>query len=198
LPESNIIYDSKNTKQELLKKIAQHTKNKAVNNYNLTTHSSTSTNSSLPNNNEGKLIRLTKIIGKPVSILPQVSYLRVESQEEEFFYSLINNSAHTNVAHLFSESDRRIPAEDNLTVLNGIVGTYPNAFFDINEQQLGDFISMIEQLKTEQDYREFKDKFAIRRTNPNFWQYADKLHDWYKKNQANSAGLLDFNRLENR
>jgi hypothetical protein len=198
LPESNINYDSTNTKEELLQKIAQHTNNKTVNNYNLTAQSSEIKNATLFSQNEDKLIRLNKLIGKSVSILPQVSYLRIENKEGEFFYSLINNSAHTNVAHLFSESDRRIPAEDSLTVLNGIVGTYPNAFFDINEQQLDDFISTIAQLKTEQDYREFKDKFAIRRTNPNFWQYADKLHNWYRKNQANSAGLLDFNRLENR
>jgi len=34
--------------------------------------------------------------------------------------------------------------------------------------------------------------------NKGFWLYADKLHAWYKKNQADTAGLLDFNRLENR
>lgn len=198
LPESNIHYNSQNTKEELLQKIAIYTKNKAINNYNLTSNSASTSNSGSANNNGYKLMHLNTIIGKPVSILPQVSYLRVDGDQGEFFYSLINNSAHTNVAHLFSENDRRIPAKDNLTVVNGIVGTYPNAFFQVNEQQLEEFISALEQLKTEQDYGIFKDRFAVRRTNKNFWVYADRLHTWYKKHHGESAGLLDFNRLENR
>lgn len=198
LPETNITYKSQNTKKELLQKVSHHTKNEAINDYNLTTHSNNDSASYASNSNDYKLMRLNNITGKPVSILPQVSYLRVNGEQGEFFYSLINNSAHTNVAHLFSENDRRIPNKDNLTVLAGVVGTYPNAFFQVNEQQLGEFVSVLEHLKTEQDYHQFKDKFSVRRTNKNFWIYADKLHAWHKKHHGESAGLLDFNRLENR
>ncbi len=192
LPQSNITYKTPNAKKELLQQIAKHTNNNLVStNYNLTNNKS-------HNINDYKLMRLNNITGKAVAILPQVSYLVVNTTHGDLVYSLINNSAHTNVAHLFSENDRRIPEEDNLTILAGIVGTYPNAFFQINEQQVGEFISALEQVQTEQDYGQLKDKFAIRRTNPNFWRYADKLHNWYRKNQPDSAGLLDFNRLENR
>ena len=116
----------------------------------------------------------------------------------ENFYSLINNSAHSNVAHLFSEEKRRIPAENTLSVLNGIVGTYPNAFFKVDETELAPFVDNLLHIKTSLDYQELKDNFAIRRTDSNFWSYADKLHTWYLKNQTDSVGLLDFNRLENR
>lgn len=198
LPQSNIKYKSQNTKKELLQKVALYTKNKATNDYNLTTNSNNHSTSHSPNNNNYELMRLNNLTGKPVSILPQVSYLRVNGKQGEFFYSLINNSAHTNVAHLFSENDRRIPEKDNLTVLNGIVGTYPNAFFQVNEQQLKAFVDTLSRLETEEEYRQFKDRFSVRRTNKNFWVYADKLHAWYKKHNVQSSGLLDFNRLENR
>jgi hypothetical protein len=191
LPESNIAYISKDSKTELFQKVAKHTNNSNVNSYNLAKASDANTN-------EQTLMRLNKMLGKSVSILPQVSYLMVNNEHGESVYSLINNSAHSNVAHLFLESERRIPAEDNLSVLSGVVGTYPNAFFQVNEQQLDAFVTALTAIKSEQDYSQLKDQFAIRRTDPNFWQYADKLHTWYKKNQANSAGLLDFNRLENR
>ena len=111
---------------------------------------------------------------------------------------MINNSAHSNVAHLFSEADRRLPAEDDLAILRGVVGTYPNAFFKVEQAQLSEFVSSLNAIKTEQDYRKLKDQFAIRRTNAKFWTFADELHAWYKSNQPKSAGLLDFNRLENR
>jgi len=191
LPETNIRYETNNSKKELLQKVAKHTNNSEVNSYNLSKNS-------INKINDYKLMRLNNMIGEPVSILPQVSHLIVSGEHGEYAYTLINNSAHTNVAHLFSENERRIPAEDNLTVLSGIVGTYPNAFFQVDEEQLGEFISALEHMKTEQDYSLLKDKFSVRRTNPNFWQYADKLHALYQKNQPDSAGLLDFNRLENR
>ena len=191
LPESNIHYTTKDTKQELLQKVAAYTQNENVNTFNLA-------KSGKSNINDYKLMRLNNLIGKNVSILPQVSFLMVNGDSGDYVYTLINNSAHTNVAHLFSENERRVPEEDNLTVLAGIVGTYPNAFFQVSEENLGEFISDVERIQTEQDYSQLKDKFAIRRTNPNFWQFADKLHQWYLMNQKSSAGLLDFNRLENR
>jgi len=191
LPESNIQYKTTNPKRELLEKVAEYTNNNAVNSYNLT-------NTSSSNINDYKLMRLNNMVGEAVSILPQISYLMVTNDQGNHVYTLINNSAHTNVAHLFSENDRRLPAEDNLTAVAGVVGTYPNAFFQVSEQQLGEFISAVELIQTEHDYSQLKDRFAVRRTNPNFWEYADKLHTWYQKNQPDSAGLLDFNRLENR
>jgi hypothetical protein len=136
--------------------------------------------------------------GEAVSILPQVSYVMVTGKTKNYVYSLINNSAHSNVAHLFSESNRRIIAEDTLTVTAGIVGTYPNAFFEVKADRLGEFVAAFENIHSEQDYSQLKDKYGVRRTSKNFWPFADKLHTWYKKNQPNDAGLLDFNRLENR
>jgi hypothetical protein len=191
LPESNIIYTSKDSKTELFQKIAKYTNNSDVNSFNLSKANNANTN-------DKKLMRLSKMIGKSVSILPQVSYLMVNNEQGESVYTLVNNSAHSNVAHLFLESERRIPEEDNLSVVAGVVGTYPNAFFEVNESQLDTFIVALEAIQSEQDYSRLKDRFAIRRTDPNFWQYADKLHTWYKKNHTRSAGLLDFNRLENR
>ncbi len=189
-PESNIHYKSQQPKQELLQLIAQHTDNEKVNNYNLSAQQN--------NNNNYKLQRLNNKKGASVAILPQVSYLLVTGEQGDFFYSLINNSAHSNVAHLLSENKRRIPEEDTLTLVAGIVGTYPNAFFKVTEQELANFVSALSLMSNEQDYQTLKDNYAIRRTNKNFWQYADKLHAWYRLNQPNSAGLLDFNRLENR
>ncbi|QBG36199.1 fatty acid cis/trans isomerase [Litorilituus sediminis] len=195
LPESNIRYSSKDHKQELLNKISQYTNNQQVNDFNINAGNIENRASTI---NDYKMMSLKKMPGLSVSLLPQVSYVMVSGEHGEFVYSLINNSAHTNVAHLFSEDDRRVPSEDNLSVVRGIIGTYPNAFFHVEETQLADFVTQLRHIETEQDYRQVKDKFAIRRTSNNFWQFADKLHAWYQQNQPESAGLLDFNRLENR
>lgn len=190
LPETGIHYQTSNPKDELFTLVGKHTKNLQVSQLNLPT---------LAQSNTDKLMAsLNALPNKNVSFLPQVSYIMVNKGDIKQVYSLINNSAHSNVAHLFSEDDRRLPEEDSLAILRGIVGDYPNAFFKVDQAQLSEFVTRLTAIKTEQDYSQLKDKFAIRRTNPNFWAFADELHAWYRKNQPNDAGLLDFNRLENR
>ncbi len=190
LPETGINYQTSQPKEELYQLVAKHTNNKQVNHYNLATLEKSTT--------DKFMAELTKLPNEHVALLPQVSYVMVSDGDKKQVYSLITNSAHSNVAHLFSEANRRLPEEDSLAVLRGVVGTYPNAFFKVEQSQLPAFVNALTNIKTEQDYSKLKDSFAIRRTNPNFWTFADELHAWYRINQPNSAGLLDFNRLENR
>lgn len=195
LPETGIKYQTDSPKDELLSLIAKHTNNEAVNTYDL--------DFSEQANSENKAADrlLNKINNMPstnIHLIPQVSYVMVTKGADKQIYTIVNNSEHTNVAHLFSEDDRRLPEKDSLTILHGIVGTYPKAFFKLDYSQLDDFATMLTSVTDEDEYEELKDKFAIRRTNPNFWQYADELHAWYRSHQPESAGLLDFNRLENR
>lgn len=189
LPETNISYKTDDPKTELFQLIKAHTQSSIADKYTI---------SSIDNGIEKSLSKLNRMVGSSIAILPQVSYVMINTKQGSQVYSLINNSAHTNVAHLFAEDDRRRPEEDTLTVTRGIVGTYPNAFFELSVEQVDDFVMQLSQIQSEQDYRQIKDSYAIRRTSPNFWSFADKLHQWYLTQQPASAGLLDFNRLENR
>ncbi|MGB0938279.1 MAG: fatty acid cis/trans isomerase [Colwellia sp.] len=194
LPETAIKYQTDNPQEELYQLIAQYTNNEQV-----SMHSLSSSNNHHANQNiEQQIAALSQIPNKHVSLLGQVSYIFVNDGDKQHVYSLLNNSAHSNVAHLFSEEDRRLPFEDDLAILRGIVGTYPNAFFKVDTNQLKEFVQMFTSITKEQDYSQLKDKFGVRRTHPQFWQFADELHTWYKVNQPHSAALLDFNRLENR
>ncbi|MEW6995428.1 fatty acid cis/trans isomerase [Colwelliaceae bacterium MEBiC 14330] len=190
LPESGITYTTDTPQLELLNKVAQHTNNSAVNQFNLTAANSDAV--------DQQLAKLNTIPAQYINILPQVSFIMVSDNDDSKVYSLLGNAAHSNVAHLFSEDDRRLPAEDSVAILRGIVGSYPNAFFAVDANDLDDFITRFTAITSEHEYRQLKDRYAIRRTNQNFWAFADKLHAWYFKHQPESAGLLDFNRLENR
>ena len=48
------------------------------------------------------------------------------------------------------------------------------------------------------DYRAWADRWAVRRTNPQFWDYSDQLMDAYQQWDRLDAGLIDWSRLENR
>jgi hypothetical protein len=187
LPDSGIEYQTDQPKNELYKLLKEHT---------ATTHNSSHQLTS--STNDYKFKRLENLMGKAVSLLPEVSFVVVNGGSESQVFSLLRNSAHSNVAHLFSEKKRRLYSEDTLTVAKGAIGTYPKAFFDISQDEVAEFIVAIENMKTKNDYFELKTKYAVRRTSKRFWSFSDKLHQQLKSTQGIEFGLLDYNRLENK
>ncbi|MDD5275106.1 MAG: fatty acid cis/trans isomerase [Methylovulum sp.] len=147
----------------------------------------------------GGLQQLAELKGKAVSYLPETAFITVsDEQKQEHYYTLLRNSAHSNVSELFKEESRRLPEEDTLTLAPGFLGVYPNAFYRLQFWQIPEFTKAIKHLKSEADYTELSARFAIRRTNPHFWVYADTLHAAYRRTYPIEAGLFDFNRFENR
>jgi hypothetical protein len=112
-------------------------------------------------------------------------------------FSLIHHNAHTNIAHLLGEEKRRLPEEDTVTILRGFVGAYPNTLFVVQAHQAKEFVQQMSVLSSEEDYTRFVEKFAIRRTNPQFWKHSDLIHQAAMASDTLNAGIFDYNRLEN-
>lgn len=139
--------------------------------------------------------KLESTKGKPISFLPPTMIIHIPSLG---LFTLVHNSAYSNLSSLFGEDKRRIPAEDDLTIARGIIGAYPNSFMHVDEQQLDDFVTRIQALDSEEDYRVLRDIYGVRRSNPDFWAFSDKVHQLYHQSEPEEAALLDYNRLENR
>ena len=75
---------------------------------------------------------------------------------------------------------------------------YANAFVNVDQSELAEFIDTVLALKTRADYTKLMDRFGVRRTSPEFWGHADKIHQASKQDNPIEAGIFDFNRLENR
>jgi hypothetical protein len=133
--------------------------------------------------------------GKNFSYMPELAFLAVEGADAATqYYSLMRESAHTNVAQLFSEQSRRLPSEDALCVVPGFLGAYPNQMFRVQRDALGDFIEQVKRLD-EGGYRLLRERFGVSRASPAFWSVSDNMHDAYRKAQPLEAGLFDYNRL---
>lgn len=141
------------------------------------------------------LDQLQDIQGKALRWLPQTTIIHVPGLD---VFTLMHNNAYSNLSSLFNEDGRRIPAEDSLTLARGIIGAYPNAFILVSEDQLPDFVDRLQKLTSESDYQQLRSHYGIRRSDPDFWYFSDQLHAYYNINQPGEAGLLDYNRLENR
>jgi hypothetical protein len=145
------------------------------------------------------LQNLSKLRGLPLEPLSEQSLIKLTLKSGEIkLISMIRNKAHSNVSHLFGESQRLIPEEQTLSIVEGVIGSYPNTFYDLREEDLTDFVAEVAHLNSEEDYSNLLAKYAVRRTDQNFWSFSDSIHEWYLQNSPVEAGLLDYNRIENR
>jgi hypothetical protein len=83
-------------------------------------------------------------------------------------------------------------------VARGIIGAYPNAFFQVTRQDLPAFSAAVAGLQSDTDYRALVARFGIDRTSASFWANSDALARAYTKLEPIDAGIFDYGRLENR
>jgi hypothetical protein len=144
------------------------------------------------------LARLEELRGLPATLMPEVASVEITSDSGSEYLTILQNRAHLNITALFGEQKNLAPDEDTLTVVPGVLGAYPNVFMRVNDTDVEDFVASISGLRNEDDYTQLLDRFGIRRTYPDFWQFSDEFHAAYKRRAPIEYGLLDFNRLENR
>lgn len=190
---TQIKYISDDPKAELFSLLRKHIDDNVTQRYSVT-------NSKLTPEALNTLRKIDSIKGNGLQYLPQVIIIKVISSfdNRSEFFTLLNTSAHKNISSLFNEEKNRAPELDRFSLLYGVVGSYPAAFLEIDESQLSTFVKQLSEIKKEDDYIDLLDNFAIRRSSNKFWSYSDELTEWYKKHYPIDAGLLDYNRFENR
>ncbi|WP_260260631.1 fatty acid cis/trans isomerase [Vibrio intestinalis] len=157
------------------------------------------TNTGFKPSNEQRLQQIDLIQGEGLKVVPQIMMLLIESESgNDELFTLLHNNAHTNISSLFDEESNRDYQKDDLTLVRGVIGSYPAAYLSLKENQIPQLVDMLTNIETEADYVKLLDAFAIRRSHPEFWAFSDKVHAWYQRNQPIEFGLLDYNRFENR
>jgi hypothetical protein len=187
--QTGIQFHTIHHKSELVGMLRQHLRPVLHHSYGIDTISNTHVRQQLE--------RLSHVQGIAISWLPQNMIVSISGSEDQVV-TLIHNNGMSNVSHLFFEQQRRLPEEDNLTVVRGFLGAYPNALYHVEESKLQDFVSAVESLTSEEDYQALVSQYGVRRTDPDFWKHSDAIRIAYHNESPIEAGLLDYNRLENR
>jgi hypothetical protein len=132
------------------------------------------------------------------SLLPEVTLLRVQGTGgQRMVYTLVHNRAHTNVAFILGEDRRLVPDKDTLTLVPGVLGSYPNFIFDVAIDDLPAFISGMQAVKKPEDLTAVVDHWGVRRTHPDFWAIFHDFTTYQQQHEPLEAGILDMNRYEN-
>ncbi len=143
------------------------------------------------------LERLSGMAGANTRFLAEMSMIRIDSAQPEHV-TLMRNNGHLNMVSIFNESKRLQPEDNTVTVAYGFLGSYPNAFLKVDENDIERFVDQVLSIGSAADYQALLDNYGIRRTNPSFWQHSDDLMAARRDLDPLNAGVLDYSRLENR
>ena len=190
-----IEYKTENQKAELFDRLSEHLGDRV-----LSTHAILPP--SLVVRHEGMERHLDSLVntrGKALAYFPELSVVRVNfNDQHKHAFTIALNRYHKNVSSLLLEEERLLPERYSLSLYPGVLGSYPNTFYDIDVEDFGAFVEQVQSIQSEKDYVVLLDNYAVRRTNPLFWAFSDWLNQWYAENQPGNAGIIDLNRFENR
>lgn len=189
--DPDIHYSTDNPKAELFEQLKQHLGAALDEKYSLQQH--------LKPEQLDIVSPVNNIRGVAANLMPEMSLLMVDGYlGQQQLFSIIRNSGHSNINGLLTEDDNRLFEEDYLTLVPGVLGSYPGAMYRVSAFRLPDLVADLNNMEDEEDYRRFADHYGVRRTNSSFWHHSDQVHNEFFKQDPLNAGLLDFNRLENR
>ncbi|NOX08713.1 MAG: fatty acid cis/trans isomerase [Gammaproteobacteria bacterium] len=146
--------------------------------------------------------KIARLQGERLHAFPDVAFIRVttDNPEDHFAYTLIRNKAYKNVTSFLADEHQRDRADikkDTITVTKWLEGSYPNFFFSVALSEIEEFTIRCASIKTPADYEKFVSRYGVRRSDPDFWKFADWFQDEYRQNKPVLSGLFDLNRYNN-
>jgi hypothetical protein len=124
-----------------------------------------------------------------------VAYMRIRLKNgQDLAISIVINRWHNNVTYMFGEKNALDASKDSADFISGLIGSYPNYFFDVREDDLPDFFDLLASFdKSPKDYERLA-KYGVNRAEDRLWD----VYDWFQKrfyeDEPVTAGLLDLNR----
>jgi hypothetical protein len=107
---------------------------------------------------------------------------------------MVINRWHDNVALMFDEEGRLDAKKDRINFIKGFIGSYPNIFVVVKQNELSDFFNLIYDYQDTKEHKKRLLKYAINRANPKFWDVYDWFTNEFKKQDKLQFGLFDLNR----
>jgi hypothetical protein len=124
-----------------------------------------------------------------------LAYLRIRRKNgKDVAGSIVINRWHDNVSFMSGEDGRLDPSKDSANFIHGLVGSYPNFFFDIREEDLPDFIDLLAHFeKSPKDLKRIA-KYGVNRADERLWEVYDWFQQRFNEDEPIRRGLFDLNR----
>jgi hypothetical protein len=108
--------------------------------------------------------------------------------------SIVVNRWHDNVAYLFGESGALDATKDRAEFIPGLIGSYPNYFFEVREEELADFFDLLAHFRKGPKDAERLSRYAVNRAEERLWDTYDWFQQRFLEDEPVDGGLFDLNR----
>ncbi len=146
---------------------------------------------------EAAMKQVTQRYGFFNSRIPSVSYLRIVPHN--LVYTLLSHRRYA-ARNFLSDSvwARRGQSDrDYSSVYRGIVGDYPNAFFEIPQERVQEFFTRLAKVSSDAEWLALRREFLVGKNSDNFWKSTDFYHSWMAQNEPVEGGILDLREYDN-
>ena len=125
----------------------------------------------------------------------KIAYMRIRLKNgKDLAISIVINQWHSNVTHLFGEKAQLDVSKDSADFISGLIGSYPNYFFDVREEDLPDFFDILAHFdKSPKDFERLA-KYGVNRAEDRLWDTYDWFQKRFYEDEPVNAGLFDLNR----
>jgi hypothetical protein len=124
-----------------------------------------------------------------------LAYLRIRVKNgKDIAGTIVVNRWHDNVAFLVKEDARLDPTKDSADFIPGLIGSYPNYFVDVREEDLPDFFDLLANFKkTPEDLARLA-RYGVIRSDERLWESYDWFQQRFNEDEPVRGGLFDLNR----
>jgi hypothetical protein len=124
-----------------------------------------------------------------------LAFVRIRREKgRDIAFSIVINRWHDSVAFVLNEDDRLDPAKDSANFINGLIGSYPNYFFDVLEKDLPDFIDFLAHFDKSPQALTRLAKYGVNRADERLWETYDWFQQRFNEDEPVQGGLFDLNR----
>lgn len=124
-----------------------------------------------------------------------LAFVRIRrAQGRDVAFSIVINRWHDNVAFMNNEEDRLDPSRDSADFIDGLIGCYPNYFFDVREEDLPDFIDLLAHFDKSPNDLARLTRYGVNRADERLWSTYDWFQQRFNEDEPVLGGLLDLNR----
>ena len=124
-----------------------------------------------------------------------LAYMRIRQTDgKDVAGTIVINRWHDNVAFMLGEDGRLDPAKDSADFIQGLLGSYPNYFIDVREEDLPDFFDLLAHFSNTPQNLERLSKYGINRADDRFWGTYDWFQQRFQQDEPVRGGLFDLNR----
>ncbi|MBF0410369.1 MAG: fatty acid cis/trans isomerase [Candidatus Riflebacteria bacterium] len=146
---------------------------------------------------EAVMAMVTQRSGFYNSRIPSVSYIRIQPQG--WIYTMVAHrrySSHNYISDvLWARSGQSV--YDYTSIYPGIVGDYPNLFFDVPLERAREFFGNLVKVKTNEEWLPLRSRFMVHKNVDAFWETVDWFHTWMAENMPITGGILDLREYDN-